>query len=627
MSPDMWLRFMELFDTGKTRDGSGFNVKSRNLYIILTSNRGTKVLFPDAVKDWSEEELQKYAAGISSEKVQEAYRTTSGPDDKFQLPDEVLARVDAFITAIPLTLQTAKKIVRAAAVELMDTAKTEYDVYVNIGNSVIDQIATTGFSNIKSGRLISRQSGKIFEQLLLQMSKAWRVRKNETIDVKLTFDEKNHAQITTTYKGQSISTPAPREDEKNPLRDPDLVNVINNFPAALKTRVVGQDEVLKSVGEILTAQYSDQFRTRPASLYLIGSTGTGKTETARAIAFARYGSDKRAVVIPFGKVHTEGAFNSIFGVEPGYEGSKEERLFEKALKANPNGGVIVFDEISNMGGGNKELKHALFTKLYDLIEEGKWTSEISPDRVYDLSKYTFIFTGNDGENLFQNITADDLRMNIWNDNKDTSKVRKLLSDAGVPEAFINRMAEVFLMKPLMRHEIGYIVNKMTNDKTREWEEQHTGAKITFAPNFKDDLGKIFFSQDQGGRSVRKVLDDRITALINGSLIKVGAYPTGSTEGLEIHLSISDNKSKRPYRRKNSPVRKVELHVTISRNGSVIYEDKLDATKQADFSLILDPQRAAQVAFHEASHAVMNIEKVTGEQLAFITLLRRSRTRG
>ena len=39
---------------------------------------------------------------------------------------------------------------------------------------------------------------------------------------------------------------------------------------------------------------------------------------------------------------------------------------------------------------------------------------VSPQgKVYSLSKYTFVFTSNEGQELFDNLPSDDLRLATW----------------------------------------------------------------------------------------------------------------------------------------------------------------------------------------------------------------------
>ena len=113
----------------------------------------------------------------------------------------------------------------------------------------------------------------------------------------------------------------------------------------------------------------------------------------------------------------------------------------------PDGGVLVFDEISNMGENSLSTRDALFKRLYHPFEEGRWTSSATGE-TYDLSKYVIVLTGNDGEDYFKGTDSDEIREQIWRKLKAPDKVRRMLGERGVPQAFLGRMADVILFKPL-----------------------------------------------------------------------------------------------------------------------------------------------------------------------------------
>ena len=90
---------------------------------------------------------------------------------------------------------------------------------------------------------------------------------------------------------------------------------------------------------------------KPLSVMVVGSTGTGKTETAKVLAKELFGWTQKCQILPMGDVHDEADLTKIFGANPQYIKSDQMGLFEKAiLPIYKDGGFSTLDEISNAGG-------------------------------------------------------------------------------------------------------------------------------------------------------------------------------------------------------------------------------------------------------------------------------------
>ncbi|HPI40968.1 MAG TPA: hypothetical protein PLJ21_09190 [Pseudobdellovibrionaceae bacterium] len=308
--------------------------------------------------------------------------------------------------------------------------------------------------------------------------------------------------------------------------------------------------------------------------------------------------------------------NALFGSKPGYVGSEEIREFEQALMKNPNGGVLVFDELSNMGGSSKEEKNALFKQLYEIFEEGRWHSS-QTNTTYDLSKYVIINTGNDSEKLFQGIGADDLRLATWKDESKPEKVFALLSESGVPEAFLGRMAGLFMMKPLLKDESSEIAEKLLSQSFKKVIED-LGIEIVYDQKFLEQFTKTFFSQNQGGRSLRNVIDNRVIGLVAMLVVNNGGLR--SVEGKKIQLFIEDNLRIEPFVLKPPPKRSVQIKaVLLGENNQVISVRSDELNDIAPEVLKMSLKQALNTAYHEAGHAIVNNPEFTGQKVKFITI--------
>lgn len=125
------------------------------------------------------------------------------------------------------------------------------------------------------------------------------------------------------------------------------------------------------------------------SLFLIGPSGVGKTETARILSSLLAPGESLAK-INFGNYSSKDSLNSLIGSPRGYMGSEEGELTMKIERSNS--GVILIDEFEK---GDS----AVWSFFLDLLENGKFTD--SQGEEHDLNGYTIVFTSNTPRNEVQ----------------------------------------------------------------------------------------------------------------------------------------------------------------------------------------------------------------------------------
>lgn len=118
------------------------------------------------------------------------------------------------------------------------------------------------------------------------------------------------------------------------------------------------------------------------SLFLIGPSGVGKTETARILS-KLLAPGEPLPKINFGNYSSKDSLNSLIGSPRGYMGSEEGEL--TMIIKRSKSGVILIDEFEK---GNS----AVWSFFLDLLESGKFTD--SQGEEHDLNGYTVVFTSN-----------------------------------------------------------------------------------------------------------------------------------------------------------------------------------------------------------------------------------------
>ena len=114
--------------------------------------------------------------------------------------------------------------------------------------------------------------------------------------------------------------------------------------SSLKKRIFGQDTAIKEISEILLSSYlglSDPNKPL-GSFLLLGPSGVGKTETAKAIAACLF--HKNIVRIDLSEYSEIHSVSKLIGSPPGYVGYEKGGLLTEAIRKK-NYSVVLFDEI------------------------------------------------------------------------------------------------------------------------------------------------------------------------------------------------------------------------------------------------------------------------------------------
>lgn len=196
------------------------------------------------------------------------------------------------------------------------------------------------------------------------------------------------------------------EDEikfEKPLIHKKIIDISNeevySFLKAFSSEIYGHEKFKDDFSKLITnfRVFNKLGEHKILSLFLMGDSGVGKTEVARAIHKCLGGKGKLAK-INFGNYSSDNSLNSLIGSPRGYIGSEEGEIFIRVK--NSDIGLILIDEFEKSNS-------TLFNYFLDVLENGKMSSSLSEE--IDLNGFIIIFTSNINKEDFTKIISPELR--------------------------------------------------------------------------------------------------------------------------------------------------------------------------------------------------------------------------
>jgi len=143
----------------------------------------------------------------------------------------------------------------------------------------------------------------------------------------------------------------------------DDIRTVLTLDGALRERVLGQDHVIDAVAQrVRTARASLDDPNKPQAVFLFtGPSGTGKTETALALADLLYGGERKLITINMSEYQEAHSVAGLKGSPPGYVGYGEGGVLTEAVRRQPYS-VVLLDEAEKAHPDVLELFFQVFDK-------------------------------------------------------------------------------------------------------------------------------------------------------------------------------------------------------------------------------------------------------------------------
>lgn len=325
-------------------------------------------------------------------------------------------------------------------------------------------------------------------------------------------DSDKIAQIVSEWTGVPVTRMKKSETKR-----------LAHLESILHERVIGQDEAISAVSRAIRRSRSGiKDENRPIGSFLfLGPTGVGKTELAKALAAAVFGSERNIIRVDMSEYMDQIATSKLIGSAPGYVGYEEGGQLSERVRRNPYS-VILLDEV--------EKAHPdVFNLLLQVLDEGFLTD--SKGRKVDFRNTIIIMTSNLGSRSLQ----EDKTVGFAADNADKNKLQQEKVTAAVKQffrpEFLNRIDETVVFDSLTKKQLREIVSLMTGHLVDRLAKKDVTLKIS--PAALDVLAKDGFDPEMGARPLRRAIQHELEDVIAEDLIsekikadqivKVGAH--------------------------------------------------------------------------------------------------------
>ncbi len=321
-----------------------------------------------------------------------------------------------------------------------------------------------------------------------------------------TIEEEDIAEVVASWTGIPVAQMMETEAEK-----------LLRMEDALRERIIGQDEALEAISDaIRRARSGLKDPRRPiGSFIFLGSSGVGKTELGKALAWFLFDDEEALLRIDMSEYREHHTVSRLFGAPPGYIGYEQGGQLTEAVRRRPFR-VILFDEI--------EKAHPdVWNAMLQILDDGRLTD--GQGHLVDFRNTVVIMTSNLGTAYTRQGGALGFLRTDGNGDEETEanrEIEKALRKTFRPE-FINRVDEIIIFGNLTVEDVEQIVDLQMSEIAERLKER--GLTVELTGPARRWLAREGFDSQFGARPLRRALQRYVESPLSVQLLR-GEFKTG-----------------------------------------------------------------------------------------------------
>jgi ATP-dependent Clp protease ATP-binding subunit ClpC len=417
---------------------------------------------------------------------------SSNDYERFVLPNSRLRKFFQVVEVQPVSKSDALLILFEFASRWEAVRHISISVYTL--RAVLD-----GADNYITDTPFPEKALELLDHVIVYMGKNRRTR-SDPKDVNVVISEET-----------GISVSRLTEDEKN---------LLTHLEEVLHRNLIGQDIAVHLIAQSLRARtVGTKSPNRPVGSFLfLGPTGVGKTQTAKTLSRAYYGSEKYLLRFDMAEYSgSEGVSRLIGSVSANRPGN-----LTSAIRKQP-ASLLLLDEI-------EKSSHEIYNLFLTLLDEGQITDAFGKN--ISCRHLFVIATSNAGSQRVRELLAKGVSPEVLQ-----KEVVEYIQTQGIfsPE-FLNRFDGVVVFQPLEQEELKAIAKLMLQEVAQNLVQKNVTLEITDDVCLK--LAQEGYQPDNGARAMRRIVDLEIGDIIGKALLS-GALKSGDHFRLVPGQSVSE----------------------------------------------------------------------------------------
>ncbi len=302
----------------------------------------------------------------------------------------------------------------------------------------------------------------------------------------------------------------------------DEMTTLMNLEHELQKRVVGQDHAIQQVADAIRgAKVGLKKEDGPIGVFLmVGTSGVGKTELARAVAEVLFGDERFMVTLNMTEYQNEYNTSRLIGADPGLVGYGEGGALSEPVRRRPYS-VVLLDEI-------EKANHSVIDLFMQVFDRGMLQD--ADRRTINFSNTLIFMTSNlASEVLFE-------KYNEGVDDPDIllDEMRLYLNQHFRPE-FLGRVKPVVFL-PLASGVMKKIVDLKLN-KLAQRLQNNQNIEVTFTDEIVDHIVASCTRAETGARNIDAIVDRSLTPEISQRILTLLAEGNSASQ---LKIGLGDN---------------------------------------------------------------------------------------
>lgn len=251
--------------------------------------------------------------------------------------------------------------------------------------------------------------------------------------------------------------------------------------------VLGQQEAVDTLCDIIKKYNYDYDKTKPLSFLFVGPSGVGKTLLVKEYAKNYYKKDS-LIRLDMSEYKENHSVSKLIGSPPGYVGYDDNKNVFEQIKDNPHS-LILLDEI-------EKASPDVINLFLQILDEG--IAKNSKGEEINFTNTTIIMTSNIG--------CEKKQLGFNNNKNKNTDINKIL---GI--SFVNRINKIIFFNQMDEEIVLKIIRNKINNLRKKYKDKN--INLTISKNIEQEIKDLCEYETYGARKIDKVIYNNLENII------------------------------------------------------------------------------------------------------------------